>query len=190
MDEARFLCGQFLLAMPGIGDPRFDYSVIAMCSHDEEGALGIGMGRTLPEANLHGLLEQFDIPTRAIPDVPLHYGGPVEPQRGFVLHSNDWAGQGTLHVAGPSGGGWALSGSIDALRVIGTDKGPRHWLVALGYAGWAPGQLDGEMLRHGWHVAELPFADMMGLGAEARWSAAFTASGIDPRLLASESGHA
>ena len=186
MDEARFLSGRFLLAMPGIGDPRFDHSISAVCSHDEEGALAIGIGRTIPDASLHDLLRQFEVETKGVPDSPLHYGGPVEPQRGFVLHSDDWGGQGTIHVAGR----WALSGSLDVLRVLGRPGGPRHWLVALGYAGWGAGQLEGELLRHGWHVAEAPFADLLALPAQERWASCFQRAGIDPRLLASESGHA
>ncbi|HMT44808.1 MAG TPA: YqgE/AlgH family protein [Chakrabartia sp.] len=186
MDQPRFLVGQFLLAMPGIGDPRFEHSVIAICSHDEEGALGIGIGQALPDAGLHGMLEQFDIDTQGVPDVPLYQGGPVEPQRGFVLHSDDWAGQGTIHVAGR----WALSASLDVLRVLGRPAGPSRWLVAPGYAGWGPGQLDEEMLRHGWHVSDIGFDTLMDRPASGRWEAAFRATGIDPRLLSSESGHA
>ncbi len=186
MTDARFLSGQLLLAMPGIGDPRFERAVIAMCSHDEAGALGIGIGAVLPQLRFHELLGQFDIDTRGVPDVPVHRGGPVEPQRGFVLHSLDWGGQGTVDVAGK----WGLSASLDVLRVLGHPGGPKHWLVALGYAGWGEGQLDGEMHRHGWHISEGDTALIFGLDAATRWEAAFEAQGIDPRLLASESGRA
>lgn len=184
--EERFYAGKLLLAMPGIGDPRFERSVIAMCSHDEMGALGIGIGSHLPDTNLHKLLEQFDIDTDGIPAAPIHYGGPVEPQRGFVIHSLDWGGQGTIDVAGR----WALSGSIDVLRVLGKPEGPRQWLVSLGYAGWGANQLDGEMLRHGWHIAEAELTIMFETPVKQRWTEGFLSSGIDSRLLASESGHA
>jgi putative transcriptional regulator len=186
MDLPRFLTGQFLLALPGIGDPRFEHSVIAICSHDEEGALGIGIGHPLPDATLHGMLDQFEIDTKGVPDVPLYYGGPVEPQRGFVLHSDDWGGQGTIHIAGR----WALSASLDALRVLGRPGGPSQWLVALGYAGWGPGQLDDELHRHGWHISDMNMADLLDRPAHSRWEAAFRTTGIDPRLIAPESGHA
>ncbi len=186
MTDPRFLTGQLLLAMPGIGDPRFERAVIAMCSHDEEGALGIGIGAVLPQLRLHEMLGQFDIETDGVPNVPVHRGGPVEPQRGFVLHSLDWGGQGTIEVAGK----WALSGSLDILRVLGKPGGPAEWLVALGYAGWGAGQLDGEMHRHGWHLADGDQAIIFGHEASARWHAAFGAQGIDPRLLASQSGRA
>ena len=180
-----FLTGKLLLAMPGIGDPRFERSVIAMCQHDEDGALGIGIGRIMPRLGLHALLEQFGIDAPPIADLPIHAGGPVEPQRGFVLHSLDWGGQESIQVSNR----WCLTATIDILRVIGTDKGPRHWLVALGYAGWGPGQLDSEMHRHGWHVADASDAILYDTPVEQRWTAAFEAQGIDPRLLAIDSGH-
>jgi putative transcriptional regulator len=186
MLDPRFLTGQLLLAMPGIGDVRFERSVIAMCVHDEEGALGVGIARHLPNITLHGLLAQFEIPTESVPDVPIYYGGPVEPQRGFVLHSRDWGGQGTSDCAGK----WGLSSTLDVLRVLGRPEGPSRWLVALGYAGWGAGQLDGEMTRHGWHLAAGSDHIMYETPVEDRWQSAFKSTGIDPRMLASESGRA
>ena len=135
MDSTRFLTGQFLLAMPGIGDPRFERAVIAVCAHDVEGALGIGIGDTIDGLTLHDLLDQFEIEPGVAPDTPVHFGGPVEPRRGFVLHSPDWGGQDTIDV----GGRWSLSGTIDVLRAIAEGTGPSRWLVALGYAGWGEG---------------------------------------------------
>lgn len=132
---APFLTGQFLLALPGIGDPRFEHAVIAMCGHDMEGAIGIGIGATIGGLGLHDVLDQFDIEPGEAPDAPVHFGGPVEPRRGFVLHSTDWAGQDTIEVAGR----WALSGTIDILKAIADGQGPSRWLVALGYAGWGRG---------------------------------------------------
>lgn len=186
METPRFLVGQLLLAMPGIGDPRFDRAVIAVCSHDEQGALGIGVGHVVPQVGLHALLKQFDVPTGHLADGPVYHGGPVEPQRGFVLHSRDWSGQGTVDVAGR----WAMSATIDILRVIGTPEGPRRWLVALGYAGWGEGQLDAEMQRHGWHIADGDETLLFDTDVDAKWSLAFHRQGIDSRLLSSQSGHA
>ena len=186
MTNDPFHSGKLLLAMPGIGDLRFEKSVIAICSHDADGALGIGIGQHLGGVTVHGLLEQFEIDPSGMPDVPIFAGGPVEPKRGFVLHSLDWGGQGTIDVAGK----WGLSASIDILRVIGRPHGPSQWLVALGYAGWGAGQLDGEMTRHGWHLADPSEALLFDLPAEQRWQSAFLSTGIDPRMLASESGHA
>ena len=186
MDSTRFLTGQFLLAMPGIGDPRFERAVIAVCAHDVEGALGIGIGDTIEGLTLHDLLEQFEIAPGVAPDTPVHFGGPVEPRRGFVLHSPDWGGQDTIDV----GGRWSLSGTIDVLRAIAEGTGPSRWLVALGYAGWGEGQLDSELARHGWlHPVGTP--DLIyDIDAEDRWTVAFAGAGIDPRLLANSAGTA
>jgi putative transcriptional regulator len=186
MESERYLVGQFLLAMPGIGDPRFDHAVIAMCGHDEEGAIGIGVGATIDGLGLHDVFEQFEIEPGEAPNAPVHFGGPVEPQRGFVLHSTDWSGQDTIEVAGR----WALSGTLDVLKAIAVGKGPSRWLVALGYAGWGAGQLDGEMLRHGWFNVAGDDMLLYDIAAESRWSAGFEKAGIDPRLLASQTGTA
>jgi len=184
MESAPFLTGQFLLAMPGIGDPRFERAVIAMCAHDESGALGIGIGETIEGLRLHELLQQLEIEPGAAPDAPIHFGGPVEPRRGFVLHATDWDGQDTISVDGR----WALSGSIDVLRAIAEGKGPSRWLVALGYAGWGEGQLDAEMTRHGWFNTAGDTRLLFDIDAEQRWAKAFAAAGIDPRLLANSAG--
>lgn len=187
MEETRFLTGQFLLAMPGIGDARFDRAVIAMCSHDERGALGVGIGATINGLGFHDVLKQLEIAPGAAPDAPVHFGGPVETRRGFVLHSTDWGGQETIDVAGR----WALSGTIDVLRAIAAGNGPTRWLVALGYAGWGAGQLDGEMTRHGWlNVADEGDAMLFDTAADDRWARGFRGAGVDPRLLASGSGTA
>jgi putative transcriptional regulator len=186
MENTTFLVGQFLLAMPGIGDPRFEHAVIAICAHDEKGAMGVGIGKEVDGLGLHDLLRQFELRTDLVPDLPVHVGGPVEPRRGFVLHSKDWGGQDTIDVAGR----WSLSGTIDVLRAIAEGNGPQHFLVALGFAGWEGGQLDGEMLRHGWFNTPLDAALLYDVPAADRWGRAFTTAGIDPRLLASATGTA
>lgn len=182
--EPPFLSGQLLLALPGIGDPRFDRAVIALCAHDERGALGIGIGRLAPRLGFHALLEQFDIAPGDCPDAPVHIGGPVEPQRGFVLHSLDWGGQDTIQVDGR----FALTNTIDVLRAIAEGKGPSRWLAALGYAGWSDGQLDAEMTRHGWFTTEATEALIFDTPVEDRWAAAYRSAGVDPRLLAPTAG--
>lgn len=186
MDEAPFLTGRFLLAMPGIGDPRFEKAVIAMCMHDSEGALGIGLGRVLPRLTFHDLLRQLDIDPGRAPDTPVHAGGPVEPQRGFILHSLDWGGEGSVQV----GARWTLTATLDILRAIAEGRGPSRWVAALGYAGWGAGQLEEEMTRHGWFVMQGDDALLYDQPAGARWTAGFEAAGIDPRLLASGFGTA
>lgn len=186
MDKAAFLVGQFLLAMPGIGDPRFEHAVIAICAHDEKGAMGVGVGETVDGLGLHDLLRQFELRTDLVADLPVHVGGPVEPRRGFVLHSKDWGGQDTIDVAGR----WSLSGTIDVLRAISEGTGPERFLVALGFAGWEPGQLEGELSRHGWFNTPSETDLLYDVPAGERWERCFIAAGIDPRLLVSATGTA
>lgn len=186
MDSTRFLTGQFLLAMPGIGDPRFERSVIAMCSHDGEGAMGIGLGETLDGLGFHALLKQLEIAPGDAPDAPVHLGGPCEPRRGFVIHSRDWSTGATVDVAGR----WALTGTIDVLRAIAEGTGPTRWVAALGYAGWGEGQLEEELVRHGWFHVPGDDALLFDTAAEDRWSAGFGEAGVDPRLLAPVTGNA
>ena len=189
MESPRFLSGKLLLAMPGIGDPRFERAVIVMCVHDENGAVGIGIGHQRAEIGVRGLLEQLGLDPGQAPDGPVLHGGPVEPGRGFVLHSEDWGGQDTVHIVGPNGN-YALTGTIDILKAIAEGKGPSQWLIALGYAGWGEGQLEEEMTRHGWFTAAGSPAILFDTPADERWETAFQAEGIDPRLLASETGAA
>ncbi|RIX26992.1 YqgE/AlgH family protein [Sphingomonas edaphi] len=186
METPRFLSGKLLLAMPGIGDPRFEHAVIAMCVHDENGAVGIGVGHQRAGISLRSLLEQLDIDPGQAPDTPVLHGGPVEPGRGFVLHSDDWGGQDTISVDGIG----ALTGTIDVLKAIAEGKGPSRYLVALGYAGWGEGQLDEEMTRPGWFTAAGRQDILFDTPTEERWQAGFKAEGIDPKLLDSAAGAA
>jgi putative transcriptional regulator len=189
-DEPTFLSGKLLLAMPGMADPRFERAVIAMCVHDENGAIGIGIGHKRAGISFRGLLKQLELDPGQAPDVAVHHGGPVEPGRGFVLHSSDWGGQDTLHVNGDKGEIFAMTGTIDVLKAIAEGKGPSKWIVALGYAGWGEGQLDEEMTRHGWFAANGDAKILFDTPTDERWGASFQAEGIDPRLLASETGAA
>jgi len=189
-DEAKFLSGKLLLAMPGMADPRFERAVIALCVHDENGAIGVGIGHKRAGISFRGLLKQLEIDPGQAPDCAIHHGGPVEPGRGFVLHSTDWGGQDSLQVNGPSGELFAMTGTMDVLKAIAEGRGPSQWIVALGYAGWGEGQLDEEMTRHGWFAATANKTILFETPADERWGAAFKAEGIDPRLLASETGAA
>jgi putative transcriptional regulator len=140
----------------------------------------------VPRIGLHALLEQLEIETGVAPDAPIHLGGPVEPQRGFVLHTPDWGGEDTLRI----GDRWALSSTLEILKAIAAGNGPGRWLVALGYAGWGEGQLDEEMTRHGWFAMPATDALIFEGTPEERWNSAFAAAGIDVRLLAPTTGHA
>jgi putative transcriptional regulator len=190
MDEPRFLSGKLLLAMPGMADPRFERAVIALCVHDENGAIGVGIGHKRAGIRFRGLLQQLDIDPGKAPDTAVHHGGPVEPGRGFILHSTDWGGQDTLHVAGAEGELCAMTGTIDVLKAIAQGGGPSQWIAALGYAGWGEGQLEEEMTRHGWFAAAATPQILFDTPTDERWAAAFKQEGIDPRLLASETGAA
>jgi len=186
MESQRFLVGQLLLAMPGIGDPRFERAVIAMCSHDEHGALGIGIGAIVPGIRLHMLMRHLGMEPGAAPDAPLHVGGPVEPNRGFVIHSDDWGGEGSIDVAGR----WRLTSTLDVLKALAAGRGPSRWLAALGYAGWSAGQLDEEMSANGWFGVEGNDELVFGSNVTSRWSAGFATAGVDVRMLSGMSGHA
>ena len=186
MPAPPFLTGQFLLAMPGMADPRFDHAVIAMCSHDEQGALGIGIGATISGLGFHDLLDGFEIDHGVAPDAPIHFGGPVEPRRGFIVHSCDWSGEDCIDVAGR----WALSSTLDVLRAIAEGRGPSRWIAALGYAGWGEGQLDGELTQPGWFNVKGDQALLFDTPASDRWAGAFAGAGIDPRLLVGATGTA
>jgi putative transcriptional regulator len=187
-DRPSFLSGKLLLAMPGMADPRFERAVIAMCVHDENGAVGVGIGHKRAGIGFRTLLRQLDIDPGEAPDCAVHHGGPVEPGRGFVLHSTDWGGQDTLQVNGEQGALFGMTGTIDVLKAIAAGKGPQQWIVALGYAGWGEGQLDEEMTRHGWFTAAGSAQILFATPTDERWAAAFKAEGIDPRLLISETG--
>jgi putative transcriptional regulator len=180
------LTGQLLLALPGIGDPRFEQAVIMMCLHEPDGAMGVGIGRLVPGLGLHALLKQLDIAVGDAPDAPIHQGGPVETQRGFVLHSPDWRGEDTLIVS-PA---LSLTTTLDVLRAIAAGEGPDRWLIALGYAGWGEAQLDEEMRRHGWLSVGAHEELLFETPIKERWPRAFAAAGVDVRLLAPMSGHA
>jgi putative transcriptional regulator len=186
MTPAQYLSGRLLLAMPGMGDKRFDHAVLAMCMHDENGALGIGIGHQRDTLTLHGLLEDVGIDPGVARDIPVLNGGPVEQSRGFVLHSTDWGGHGTIAVT-PLG---ALTASLDVLRAIAAGTGPSRYLVALGYAGWGEGQLEGEMRQHGWFAAEGRSSILFDTPLETRWTSTWRAEGIDPSHLVAQTGRA
>lgn len=178
------LAGRLLLAMPDMPDRRFRRSVIALCAHDQEGALGIALGEPVIGLGLHELLRTFDIPSDGVADHAVLAGGPVEVQRGFVLHSADWTGEDSLDI----GDDMILTASLEVLRVIGEGIGPKAFVVALGYAGWGAGQLEQELAAPGWFVAQGDPRRLFSVPPEARWASAFALDGIDPAMLAISSG--
>ncbi len=191
MTDPPYLSGQLLLSMPGIGDDRFSRAVIAMCLHDDDGALGVMVNRPHASMSVRDLMAQMDVdPGRTPVTARVMSGGPVEPGRGFVLHSPDYAGQGTITVVGSHGVRWGLTSTVDVLRAIADGAGPRRWLVTLGYTGWSPGQLDGELLRHGWHNVDGSDDIVFDAPVEHRWPRAFAALGVNVGRLSATAGTA
>jgi putative transcriptional regulator len=183
-----YLAGQLLVAMPGMMDPRFAKTVIYMCAHNADGAMGLVVNKLIESLSFPDLLAQLGIESVGIGDqIKIHFGGPVESSRGFVLHSPDYRRDATLIVDEQV----ALTATVDILKAIAVGSGPRRSLLALGYAGWGPGQLDDEIKANGWlHVA----ADdglVFGVGnVEDKWGMAMAKLGIDPRMLSDSAGHA
>ncbi len=187
--EPPFLTGQLLLSMPGIGDARFERVVIAMCLHDQDGALGLVVNNP-GTLSVRALMAQLDIDPGEAPDRPVMIGGPVEPKRGFVLHSPEYEGQSTITVDGAGGSVWALTATLDILKAIAAGRGPKRWLAALGYTGWGPGQLEGELTRHGWQTAPADTTLVFEAPVEQRWPGAFGGIGIDVGQLSAIPGRA
>ena len=182
------LTGQLLVAMPQMQDPRFARSVVYMCAHSEEaGAMGLVVNKTIDALTLDELYEHLKIePVKADRPQPVHFGGPVDPGRGFVLHSADYREEATLDITDD----FAMTATIDILRAIGKGDGPRRSLLALGYAGWAPGQLDAEIQANGWLSvaadAELVFGD----DPDSKWERALKKLGVSALMLSTDAGRA
>jgi putative transcriptional regulator len=172
---SRFLKGQFLVATSRIGDPRFARTVIYMISHDVEGAMGLIINRAYGRGPLAGFLEGFGIdPGDAEGEVVLRYGGPVEPGRGFVLHGGDFESPG----ATPIGNGLVLNTDRDILEAIARGEGPRRALFILGYSGWGPSQLEGEMARDDWVSAPADADLVFDQDLDSLWERVLPRAGI------------
>ena len=181
-----YLEGHCLIAMPTMGDERFVRTLIYMCAHNEDGAMGLVVNKPLDDLSFSDLLTQLGVDDG--PDVDairLHFGGPVETGRGFVLHSDDYTNDGTLPIAE----GVSLTATVDVLRAMAHGSGPRKSLLALGYAGWAPGQLDTEIQGNGWLTCEADEDLIFGSRLETKWNKALGKIGIDPGMLSSDTGH-
>ncbi|MFC5737798.1 YqgE/AlgH family protein [Sinirhodobacter huangdaonensis] len=184
------LTGKLLIAMPGMGDPRFEHAVVAVCAHSPEGAMGVIVNKPLPTPGLSDLLTQLGIPVTASdrPErAPILFGGPVETGRGFVLHSRDWTGQGPAMEVMPE---MAMTATRDILEDIAQGRGPDRALLALGYAGWGPGQLEAEILSNGWLIADGDAEIVLGADHATKWTRALATMGVDPRTLSAAAGHA
>lgn len=182
-----YLEGQLLLAMPGIGDARFDRTMIYLCSHSKDGAMGLVLNRSFQGMNFAGLLGQLNMTVPAVmPSVAIHAGGPVEPGRGFVLHSDDYFRDGSRRISD----GMVLTATIDLLMAIATNQGPRQALVCLGYAGWGAGQLDRELTINGWLTARATPELVYDVPMAKKWPMALASLGVSVSALSGTAGHA
>ncbi|MEG6508752.1 YqgE/AlgH family protein [Methyloligella sp. 2.7D] len=191
-----YLDGQLLIAMPAMGDPRFSRAVIYMCAHSGDGAMGIVINQRAPHIDFSDLLDQLEItpadqrislPSLSPSSMAVHLGGPVETGRGFVLHSSDYfKAESTL----PIDEGVCLTATVDILRDIAAGSGPDKALLALGYAGWAPGQLESEIHANGWLHCDADAELLFAPDIEQKYELALQRIGVDVSRLASESGHA
>lgn len=180
--------GKLLIAMPGMGDPRFDRSVIFICAHSGDGALGLIVNKPAPRLKFDALLRQLEIdagpPKR---DIRVHFGGPVENGRGFVLHSGDYTSDdSTLHVSDDFG----MTATLDILQALATGEGPENALLALGYSGWGPGQLEAEILENGWLSCDASPELVFGGSDDDKWAAALKSMGIGAEMLSGAAGRA
>lgn len=190
-----YLEGQLLIAMPAMGDPRFNRAVIYLCAHSEDGAMGIIVNQRAPHISFPELLDQLEVlPSgeeirlpRKLDNMAVHVGGPVETGRGFVLHSSDYFVENSTLTIDT---GVCLTATVDILRAIMHGRGPEKSLLALGYSGWAPGQLEGEIHANGWLHCPADSSLLFDHDLGSKYDRAFAKIGIDPTHLVSDSGHA
>jgi putative transcriptional regulator len=181
------LSGQLLVAMPQMSDPRFARTVVYLCAHSADGAMGLVVNRLIDSLDFGSLLAQLGVEVEGAPaDMPIHFGGPVESSRGFVLHTSDYHQDSTLVIDDQI----ALTATVDVLKAIARGMGPRRRVLALGYAGWAPGQLDAEIQANGWLLVPADLDLVFGRDNDGKWQQAIAKIGIDLSLLSSEVGHA
>ena len=190
-----YLEGQVLVAMPGMVDQRFARSVIYLCAHSKEGAMGLIINQRAKRVKFADLLVQLEVideqeairlPQRA-GGMQVLKGGPVETQRGFVLHSTDYHVEDTTM---PIDATVSLTATVDILRAIARDTGPYQAVLALGYAGWAAGQLEKEIQQNGWLSCEADADLVFGADLESKYARAMRKIGIDPAMLVNDAGHA
>ena len=187
-DDIPYLDGQLLVAMPGMGDPRFERTVIFLCVHSPKGAMGLIINRPANDLRIADLMEQLEIQASDhVPDSKVHLGGPVENVRGFVLHSGDYGDPtSTMKVSEQFG----MTASLDILKDMAGGKGPANAILALGYSGWGPGQLENEIKANGWLTCAANSEIVFQKRDDDKWTAALKSIGIDPRLLSTEGGRA
>ncbi|RMH20185.1 MAG: YqgE/AlgH family protein [Gammaproteobacteria bacterium] len=189
-DDFPSLTNQFLIAMPGMGDPRFQHTVTYICEHNEQGAMGIIINHPL-DLKLLDLLQdsevkQIEIPPDVDVNQPIFLGGPVQQDRGFVVHDASGKWESTLAVTDQI----CVTTSRDIIRAILQGKGPKRTLIAIGYAGWGPNQLEEEIMHNSWLTVPADQKILFEMDSSRRWQAAAEASGVDITHLTAPAGHA
>ncbi len=182
------LRGKLLIAMPGMGDPRFERSVVFLCEHTPQGAMGLIINKPLTEVRFSELVEQLglrdDPPLR---EIPVHFGGPVDHTRGFVLHSTDFSeGDATLEVDDT----FSMTATLDLVRAIADGAGPAQAIFTLGYAGWGAGQLEDEIQKNGWLTADATREVVFHRDEALKWTLALKSLGIPVEMLSASAGRA
>ncbi len=184
------LTGKLLIAMPGMGDPRFDHSVVYMCAHTDEGAMGLIINKPVNDVTVTDLMKQLEVGVEdglAHTDMQVCFGGPVEQGRGFVLHSPDYLSRiQTLEVDE----NFSMTSTMDVLEDLATGQGPKQALLMLGYSGWGEGQLESEITRNGWLTCAASPKLVFDVPDADKWEAALNSIGVDPISLSAVAGHA
>lgn len=187
-DEAMNLCGKLLIAMPGMSDPRFEKSVVYICAHSDDGAMGLIINKPMPDVTLADLLKQLSIEdAQDSTTVPVYFGGPVEVGRGFVLHSAEYQSDDTTLEVDAQ---FAMTATRDVLTDIAAGNGPATTLLALGYAGWGAEQLEGEIQQNGWLSCDATPEVVFDVPAGEKWMAALKLLGVDALMLSATAGRA
>ena len=189
MEDGVFLSGQMLIAMPGIGDPRFERALVLICAHDDSHAMGIAVNRPVEGLTVPDLLGRLDVKsTIEVPPDLVLLGGPVDRERGFVLHTDDYSsGDNSL----PIREGVSLTATREVLEAMaGQNRPPRRSLLALGYAGWGAGQLEREIRENVWLTCDADETLIFGADHELKWTKALAKIGVDARLLTATAGRA
>ena len=184
-----YLEGQVLIAMPNMPDPKFEQAVLFLCAHSERGAMGLVLNKLVSNITFIDLLRQLRIrpQARSVPGVPVQFGGPVETERGFVLHSPEYSAGETIAKVGQNVG---LTATVDVLKAIADGKGPKQAMVALGYAGWGAGQLETEIQRNGWLTCPADEYLLFGNNLTYKWEHAIRKLGVNPGQLSRDAGRA
>ena len=186
-ENDRYLSGKLLIAMPGMMDSRFARTVVYLCAHNADGAMGLVVNRLIGAITFPDLLAQLGIDSPGVGrDIQVHFGGPVESGRGFVLHSSDYEQDDTLKVSDLM----SLTTTIDILRDMAAGGGPCLSMLALGYTGWGPGQLDTEIQDNGWLHVEADENLVFDDDLDGKWERAISKLGFDPSMLSGDAGHA